>query len=48
MKSENIFTGSKKEILDDLTGRLRKNDWILVKGSRAMKMEEIVEKLMSC
>lgn len=46
MKSGNIFTGSKKEILDDLTGRLRKNDWVLVKGSRAMEMEEIVEELM--
>jgi len=46
MKSENIFTGSKKDILDDLTGRLRANDWILVKGSRGMGMEEIVEGLM--
>jgi len=47
MRSENIFTGSKKDILDDLTGRLRANDWILVKGSRGMGMEEIVEGLMS-
>ena len=46
MKSKNIFTGSKKEILDDLSGRLRVNDWVLVKGSRAMEMEEIVEGLM--
>ncbi len=46
MESENIFTGSKKEILEDLTGRLKKNDWVLVKGSRAMEMEEIVEGLM--
>ncbi|MBW1822158.1 MAG: UDP-N-acetylmuramoyl-tripeptide--D-alanyl-D-alanine ligase [Deltaproteobacteria bacterium] len=47
MKSEGIFTGSKKDILDDLTGRLRANDWILVKGSRGMRMEEIVKGLMS-
>ena len=46
MKSKNIFTGSKKEIVDDLTERLRTNDWILVKGSRGMEMEEIVEGLM--
>ncbi|MEA3436479.1 MAG: UDP-N-acetylmuramoyl-tripeptide--D-alanyl-D-alanine ligase [Thermodesulfobacteriota bacterium] len=46
MEPGNIFTGSKKEILDDLTGRLRTNDWVLVKGSRAMEMEEIVEGLM--
>lgn len=46
MESGNIFTGSKKEIIDDLTGRLRTNDWVLVKGSRAMEMEEIVERLM--
>ena len=46
MESGNIFTGSKKDILDDLTGRLRANDWILVKGSRGMRMEEIVEGLM--
>jgi len=46
MKSGNIFTGSKKDILNDIVGRLRTNDWILVKGSRAMRMEEIVEELM--
>ena len=45
MKPKNIFTGSKKEIIDDLTGRLRTNDWVLVKGSRGMGMEEIVEDL---
>jgi UDP-N-acetylmuramoyl-tripeptide--D-alanyl-D-alanine ligase len=46
MESGNIFTGTKKEIIDNLTGRLRPNDWVLVKGSRAMKMEKIVEELM--
>ncbi len=47
MKTKNIFTGSKKEIVDDLTRRLRTNDWVLVKGSRGMGMEEIVKHLMS-
>jgi len=47
MKLKNIFSGSKKEIVDDLTGRLRTNDWVLVKGSRGMGMEEIVDNLMS-
>lgn len=46
MKSKNIFTGNKKEILNDLPGYLKPGDWVLVKGSRAMGMEEIVEELM--
>jgi len=45
MKSKNIFIGNKKEILNDLPGYLKTGDWVLVKGSRAMGMEEIVEKL---
>jgi murE/murF fusion protein len=47
MKLKNIFSGSKKEIIDDLIGRLRVTDWILVKGSRGMGMEDIVKDLMS-
>lgn len=45
MKPEYIFTGTKKEIIDRLTKKLKKDDWILVKGSRSMAMEEIVAKL---
>ena len=45
MKSKNIFIGNKKEILNALPGYLKTGDWVLVKGSRAMGMEEIVEKL---
>ncbi|MBE0664605.1 MAG: UDP-N-acetylmuramoyl-tripeptide--D-alanyl-D-alanine ligase, partial [Candidatus Aminicenantes bacterium] len=37
-----IFSGSRAEILADLTGRLEADDWVLVKGSRAMGMEKIV------
>jgi len=46
MEPGNIFTGSKKEILDDLPGYLKTGDWVLIKGSRAMEMEEIVKGLM--
>jgi UDP-N-acetylmuramyl pentapeptide synthase len=37
-----IFTGSKEQIAQRLFERIRPEDWILVKGSRAMAMEEIV------
>ena len=47
MESKNIFIGEKKEILDDLPGHLKSGDWVLVKGSRGMRMEEIVERLMN-
>jgi len=40
-----IFIGSKKEILEDLKKWLLPGDWVLVKGSRAMGMEKIVEGL---
>ncbi len=46
MKSDDIFTGTKEEILDDIICRLEPNDWILVKGSRGMAMETIVEGLI--
>ena len=47
MKRQNIFIGTQEEILKDLTGRLQKGDWILVKGSRAMGMEKIVHQLLA-
>lgn len=46
MKRQDIFTGTKQEILELLTGRLNRDDWILVKGSRSMAMEEIVQGLL--
>ena len=40
-----IFTGTKKEIADDLARWLKPGDWVLVKGSRGMAMEDIVNDL---
>ncbi len=45
MKPEYIFTGTKKEIINNLSKKLNKSDWILIKGSRSMAMEEIVKEL---
>ncbi len=45
MNQSSIFTGSRKEMLAHLKKSLEPGDWVLVKGSRAMKMEEIVEEL---
>jgi UDP-N-acetylmuramyl pentapeptide synthase len=35
-----------EEILESLEGLLEEGDWILVKGSRKMRMERIVEGLI--
>ena len=43
MNSRDVVVGTKKEILEDLTEWLGPDDWVLVKGSRAMGMETIVE-----
>lgn len=45
MSKKDIFTGNKNEILNDLALRLRAGDWVLIKGSRGMGMENIVEGL---
>ncbi|MDM8522017.1 UDP-N-acetylmuramoyl-tripeptide--D-alanyl-D-alanine ligase [Desulfococcaceae bacterium HSG8] len=45
MDSRDILTGTKPEITEDLKNSLRPGDWVLVKGSRGMKMEEIVQSL---
>jgi UDP-N-acetylmuramoyl-tripeptide--D-alanyl-D-alanine ligase len=42
MKSENIFAGTQQEIIDALICWLKPGDWVLVKGSRGAKMENIV------
>ena len=44
-KSAVTFTGSREEILHDLKQWLQPGDWLLVKGSRGMAMEKIVEEL---
>ena len=45
MPAANTITGSRQEIIADLTDWLRPGDWLLVKGSRGMKMEKVVEGL---
>ena len=39
------ITGSREEIIEDLTAWLQPGDWVLVKGSRGMAMEKVVEGL---
>jgi UDP-N-acetylmuramoyl-tripeptide--D-alanyl-D-alanine ligase len=43
--AEAVFRGNRQEILNDLAQCLTKGDWVLVKGSRAMKMEKVVQHL---
>jgi UDP-N-acetylmuramoyl-tripeptide--D-alanyl-D-alanine ligase len=45
MNPNSIVTGSHDDILEDVTGWLAPGDWVLVKGSRGMRMEKIVFKL---
>jgi len=42
-----IFIGSHDEIVEAIKGRLGPGDWILVKGSRLMAMEKVVEGLQA-
>ena len=46
MSEEDILLGTKEEILSDLKNWLRAGDWVLVKGSRGMGMEQVVNGLM--
>jgi len=47
MDSKNIITGSKADILSRLIQRLKPGDWVLVKGSRAMAMEDVIGGLLN-
>ena len=42
-----IFIGSHDEIVEAVKGRLGPGDWILVKGSRLMAMEKVIEGLQA-
>lgn len=46
MNPRDIFTGTKEEILEGIKDRLGPGDWVLVKGSRGMTMETIVQGLL--
>jgi len=46
MNARDIFTGTKEEILEGIKDRLGPGDWVLVKGSRGMTMETIVQGLL--
>jgi UDP-N-acetylmuramoyl-tripeptide--D-alanyl-D-alanine ligase len=45
MPAANTITGSRTEIIEDLIGWLQPGDWVLVKGSRGMAMEKVVDGL---
>jgi UDP-N-acetylmuramyl pentapeptide synthase len=47
MASEKVFAGTKSEIVENLKKVLAPGDWILVKGSRMMAMEEVVNRLQA-
>jgi len=46
MNPRDIFTGTKEDILERIKDRLDPGDWVLVKGSRGMAMETIVQGLL--
>ncbi|GBC61981.1 UDP-N-acetylmuramoyl-tripeptide--D-alanyl-D-alan ine ligase [Desulfonema ishimotonii] len=43
MACRDLFRGSRQEITDQLTGVLGPGDWVLVKGSRGMAMEKVLD-----
>jgi len=45
MPEEAVFTGTKDAVAADLFPRLKPGDWVLVKGSRGMAMETVVQAL---
>ncbi|RPJ80506.1 MAG: hypothetical protein EHJ94_06320 [Deltaproteobacteria bacterium] len=45
MNEKQIFIGGVDDIILQLKRNLISGDWLLVKGSRAMKMERIIEGL---
>ncbi|MBF0453123.1 MAG: UDP-N-acetylmuramoyl-tripeptide--D-alanyl-D-alanine ligase [Candidatus Magnetomorum sp.] len=47
LNSSALYQGSFEEIASTLSILLKPGDWILVKGSRAMKMEQLVDRLLS-
>ena len=46
MNPDDVFNGTREEIIAAVTDRLDAGDWVLVKGSRGMAMEKVVEGLL--
>jgi len=47
MADKDIFRGTKDDIFSDMMKVLASDDWVLVKGSRGMRMETLVKDLMN-
>jgi UDP-N-acetylmuramoyl-tripeptide--D-alanyl-D-alanine ligase len=47
MAAADILCGSKDDILDALKNIIQPNDWVLIKGSRGMRMETLVQALQA-
>jgi len=47
MNPDDIFKGTREEIIEAVTDRLEAGDWVLVKGSRGMAMEKVVQGLLA-
>ena len=47
MATTNIFCGSKDDIFDALKKTIQTDDWVLIKGSRGMRMETLVQALLA-
>ncbi len=47
MAKNQIFTGTKHDIIEDLNSWIQPGDWILVKGSRSTGMEYIVKDMLA-
>jgi len=45
MASETVFLGTPEDIVRDLVQWLEEGDWVLIKGSRKMKMEQVFQEL---
>lgn len=47
MAAADIFCGSKDDIFDALKKTIQPDDWVLIKGSRGMRMETLVQALQA-
>ena len=46
MAARDIVTGAKEDLTDDLKQWLKPGDWVLVKGSRGMRMEYFIQAIL--